>query len=150
MSVREKKQNSGFALFGLLVGLATGFALYAVAQYLITANPEAYLPKTAFCAIVFFSAAFLLLSSDGAIVRAIPPAAVIAAILAGPTWFMLTHVGKNELYAPFPIYGWFFVGGPIAAYLMTTLAKASLEERTPPPYRAVFFHGLTLPLIAAG
>ncbi|MBI1365352.1 MAG: DUF4153 domain-containing protein [Alphaproteobacteria bacterium] len=150
MAAGENKQTRGFALFGLVVGLATGLALYAIAQYWIDPHPQNELARTAFCGVIFFSAAFLLLAQSGAVLRAAPPAAAIAALLAGPTWFMLARSGAGHDYAPFPVFFWFFAGGPLAAFLMTTLAKASLEGGGAPAYRSVFFHGLTLPLIAAG
>lgn len=150
MSAPEKKPGGGFALFGLVVGLATGLAIYAIVQYWIGEASDAPLAQTVLAVICAFSAALLLLAERGATLRAIAPAALIAAILALPTYSMLVAARSEINLAPFPALFWFIVGAPLSGYLMVTLAKASLMERAPPPYGAVFFHGMTLPLIAGG
>jgi hypothetical protein len=150
MGAAEKKANGGFALFGLVVGLATGLSLYAIGEFWLDKVEDKAIAGTVLCAVVFFSAALLLLSERGVILRAFPVAAVIATILALPTYPMLEAMQSGADLTPFPCYFWFFISGPLSAYLMTTLAKASLQTRMPPPYDAVFFHGLTLPLIAGG
>lgn len=150
VNAAEKKPGGGFALFGLALGLATGLSLYAIGEYWLDKVADKAMAGTVLCAVACFSAAFLLLAERGAILRAIPAAALIAALLAAPTYFMLRAATPSTGLAHFPSTFWFFLGGPLAAYLLTTLAKASLLTKAPPPYDAVFFHGLTLPLIAGG
>lgn len=145
-----KRPGPGFALFGLIVGLAAGLAIYGVEEYWIDETSNQRTAYTALFAIAAFAAALLLLAERGARLRAIIPAALIAAILAAPSYFLLQVADKSLNLEPFPAAFWFIAGAPIAGYLMTTFAKAALLDGAPPPYSAVFFHGLTLPLIFAG
>ncbi|MGE0410234.1 MAG: hypothetical protein AB7P23_13365, partial [Amphiplicatus sp.] len=149
MSEAEKKPGGGFAALGLLTGLAAGLAAYALIDYGVDKEPAPF-ALAALAAIVSLAVAFLLLAERGATLRAILPAAVIALILAGPTYHVAGALQNHARLDPFPGLFWIVVGSQISAFLMTTLAKASLMEHAPPPYRAVFFHGVTLPLIAAG
>ncbi|MEE2692901.1 MAG: DUF4153 domain-containing protein [Pseudomonadota bacterium] len=146
----SQKPGSGFVLTGLLVGLATGFAAYAFIEFWADRVPDETLPQTILGFIAFSAAAFLLLAERGAMARAIPAALLIAAVITAPTYFMLRAGNGAEPLDQFPIIFWFLVGGPLSAYLMTTLAKAALLDRIPPAYPGLFFHGLTLPLIAGG
>ncbi len=150
MSGAEKKPGGGFALFGLLVGLAAGLAIYAITEYWIGEANNAPVAQTVLVTVASFAAAFLLLAERGATLRAILPAAVIALVLAYPTYSMLGAFDERANLTPYPAVFWFLAGIHLAGFLMTTIAKASLLDRTPPPYNAVFFHGLTLPLIAIG
>ena len=151
MSTSENESKGpGFALFGLLVGLATGFVVYAIAEYWVDEVSNERLSLTVLSTVAVFAAALLLLAERGAQLRAVPAAAIIAAILAFPTYTMLVVADDNANLASFPAMFWFLIGAPLSGYLMTTLVKSSLLEKTPPPYSAVFFHGLTLPLIAVG
>lgn len=146
----DKKPGGGFALFGLIVGLAAGLAVYAITEYWIGEASNAPVAQTVLVTVASFAAAFLLLAERGATLRAILPAAVIALILAYPTYSMLGAFDERANLTPYPAIFWFIAGIHLSGFLMATLAKASLLERSPPPYNAVFFHGLTLPLIAMG
>jgi hypothetical protein len=145
-----KRPGPGFALFGLIVGLSAGVAIYGVAEYWIDRASDQRAAYTVLASIAAFAAALLLLAERGARMRAIFPAAIIAAILAFPSYFLLQASDPASNLERFPTAFWFAAGAPIAAYLMTTLAKAALLDGAPPPYSAVFFHGLTLPLIFIG
>lgn len=145
-----KRPGPGFALFGLIVGLAAGFAVYGIEEYWISDSNEQRAALTALFTVAAFASSLLLLAERGARLRAILPAALIAALLAYPSYFLLQASDPNSNLEAFPAAFWFALGGPLAAYLMTTLAKAALLDGAPPPYSAVFFHGLTLPLIFAG
>jgi len=151
MSTTEiQRPGPGFALFGLVVGLTAGVAIYAIAEYWIDDSASQRLAPTVLFAVSAFAAVLLLLAEAGARLKAIVPAAAIAAILALPTYFLLVAVDPNADLTPFPLAFWLGLGAPLSGYLMTALVKASLLEGAPPPYSAVFFHGLTLPLIFAG
>ncbi|MEX0645765.1 MAG: DUF4153 domain-containing protein [Parvularculaceae bacterium] len=150
MGGADKKPGGGFALFGLMVGLAAGLAVYGITEFWIGEASNAPVAQTVLLTVASFAAAFLLLSERGATLRAVLPAAVIALILAYPTYSSLKALDEGANLTAFPAVFWFVAGLHISGFLMTTLAKASLLERAPPPYSAVFFHGLTLPLIAAG
>lgn len=150
MSTTEiQRPGPGFALFGLMVGLTAGVAVYGIEEFWIDDSAGERLAPTVLFAVSAFAAALLLLAERGARLKAIVPAAAIAAILALPTYSLLIALDPNANLAEFPVIFWFLVGAPLSAWLMTALVKASLE-RAPPPYSAVFFHGLTLPLIFAG
>ncbi len=145
-----QKQGGGFVLVGLLVGLTTGVAAYAFIEFWADRVPDETLPQTILGFIAFSAAAFLLLAERGAMARAVPAALLIAAVMTAPTHFMLRAGNGAAPLDQFPIIFWFAVGGPLSAYLMTSLAKAALLDRVPPAYPGLFFHGLTLPLIAGG
>jgi len=145
-----RKQGGTFALVGLLVGLATGLAAYAIIEFWAERAPDETLAQTALIFIAASAAAFLLLSERGAAVRAVPAALLIGAALAVPTYFIARAANGDAPLDQFPVIFWFAIGGPLSAYLMTSLAKAALLDRIPPAYPGLFFHGLTLPLIAGG
>lgn len=144
------KQGAGFALTGLAVGLAAGFAGYAIVEHWADSAQNPSAPGT----LIFFIAAaatgFLLLAERGASLRAIPAALAVAALLSAPTWFMLKASANAGALGQFPVLFWAVIGGPLAFFLTTTLTKAAQTHGLPPPYSAMFFHGLTLPLILAG
>ena len=145
--------RGGMALLSLLVGLATGGAVYGIIDYWGDADGPAPTPVTLIQLVTSFSAGWLLLDDRGRIFTAILPAAMIAAVLALPTWFFASiEFGRDGNYDfdSFAIFFWSFAAAPLAFYLMVTLAKAALESGTPPKYSSVFFHGLTLPLIGGG
>ncbi len=151
LEATRKETGRGLAPASLLVGLATGAAVYGVVEYWIDGRDLTPLATVSLQSIIYFSAGWLLLAERRDYLRPILPAAVIAALLAGPTWFM-TGVGaatRNDM-AEFPFAFWFLLSAPLAFYLMLSLAKAAIETGTPPHYRSLFFHGLTLPLIASG
>lgn len=145
-----KRPDPGFALFGLIVGLAAGVAVYGIEEFWIDETNEQRAAYTVLFTVATFAAGLLLLAERGARIRAIVPAALIAAILAYPSHFLLQVSDPNSNLTAFPAAFWFTLGGPLAAYLLTTIAKAALLDGAPPPYSAMFFHGLTLPLIFVG
>ncbi|MBB5518354.1 DUF4153 domain-containing protein [Amphiplicatus metriothermophilus] len=149
-SANNERKGPGFALFGLATGAAAGLAGYAVVELWADRAADERGPLTVFAFLAAFTAAFLLLAERKRIAWAAAPALAIAGVLAIPTWFMLGAAAPEANLNEFPVRFWFLIGAPLAAYVMTTLAKAALEEGVPPGYSTVFFHGLTLPLIYAG
>jgi hypothetical protein len=149
----ESGQGGGLALLSLLVGLATGGAVYGIIEYWGDVVEAGAVPATMMQAVVTFSAGWLLLAERGRLFGAIVPAAIIAAVLAAPTWFFasvdLSSDGNFD-FDSFPIFFWGFVAAPLSFYLMLTLAKAAIETGAPPRYERVFLHGLTLPLTGGG
>ncbi len=153
MTTQANRQRpvKGLALLGLIVGLSVGLAVYAITEYWIDKVESQQLPVTVLFFVCSSTLAFLLLAESGRFVRAGVSALVIAAIIAIPNYFMAAFVDNQDLFlTEFPVIFWFSLAGPIAVFLMVTLARASLEDGAPPPYSAVFFHGLTLPLIVGG
>ncbi|NWG72351.1 MAG: DUF4153 domain-containing protein [Parvularculaceae bacterium] len=149
MSDAESRLGRAFALTGLLIGLATGFAGYAIIEYWAGSKPDAA-ALAALVALGSFSAALLLLAERGAVLRPILPSAAIAAILGGATYSVLVGRVNEPNYTEWPYAFWLLMGLPLSGYLMATLAKAMLRGKTPPDYSDVFFHGLTQPIISAG
>jgi len=145
------ESGRGLGLLSLIVGLATGGAVYWITDKWIDASTPSPLSITILQSIVAFAAGWLLLSERRDFIRPIIPAAVIAAIIAVPTWTLsqLATAADGNL-GEFPVFFWFVLSAPLATYLMLTLAKALLETGLPPKYSSVFFHGLTLPLVAGG
>ncbi len=142
--------GKGLALPGLLVGLLTGLAVYAIVEYWIEGNDDSPLALTVLFFTVTTAAAYLLLAEAGRFLRSAVGAVLIAAILAAPDYFIFATLGGDEAnLTPFPAVFWMATRG-LAAYLMVTLAKASQESGFPPAYPPVFFHGVTIPLIAGG
>ncbi|MFQ5562122.1 MAG: DUF4153 domain-containing protein [Parvularculaceae bacterium] len=151
MGARNRTPLRGLALQGFVIGLVTGLIVYAIAEYWVdeVANPQ--LPATVLFFVVSGALAFLLLAEKRRLTGALAAALAIAGIIAVPDYFMMGAAdGDGRNLTEFPAIFWFGLSGPIVAYLLTTLAKAAQEEGAPPPYSAVFFHGLTLPLIVAG
>lgn len=145
------ESGRGLGLLSLIVGLATGGAVYWITDRWIDASTPSPQAVTTLQTIVAFAAGWLLLSERRDFLRPVVPAAAIAAILAGPTWFM-TSVDQANRYDinGFPFVFWFFVSAPLASYLMLSLTKAALETGVRPQYSSLYFHGLTMPLIAGG
>ncbi len=145
------ESGRGLGLLSLIVGLATGGAVYWITDRWIDASTPTPLSVTTLQSIVVFAAGWLLLSERRDFIRPIIPAAAISALLAGPTWFMAAaDRGSQYELESFPFIFWFFAAAPLAAYLMLSLAKAVLETGVLPKYPSLYFHGLTLPLIAGG
>jgi len=144
-------RGRGLGLLSLAVGLATGAAVYFIVDRWFDDRPPTEIAAATLQSVVLFAAGWLLLAERRDFWRPVLPAAAIAAIMIAPTWFLvgIDKAGDYE-FDTFPIFFWFFAGGPLAWYLMLTLAKSALETGAPPKYAAVFFHGLTLPLIAGG
>ncbi len=141
----------GLGLLSLIVGLATGGAVYWITDRWIDASTPSPLSVTTLQSIVVFAAGWLLLSERRDFLRPIIPAALIAALLAGPSWFMAaSDRGHNYELESFPFIFWFFLSAPLVFYLLLSLAKSTLETGLPPKYTSLYFHGLTLPLIAGG
>ncbi len=143
--------GKGLALPGLIIGLLTGFAVYGIVEYWIDDNDMAPLPYTVLFFVVTASAAYLLLAETDRLVKAAGGALIIAALLVLPDYFMAGVAGdESKNLSSFPPLFWFLVSRGLVAYLLVTLVKAALEDGAPPPYRSVFFHGLTIPLIGGG
>jgi len=159
MTEETKKQGAAgtadsgrdLGLLSLVVGLATGGAVYLISDRWIDASTPTPLSVTVLQSIVLFAAGWLLLSERRDFLRPILPAGLIAAILAGPSWFMMSIIASRQFeLAEFPVAFWFLLAGPLSYYLLLSLAKAVLESGFPPKYSSHFFHGLTLPLVAGG
>jgi len=143
--------GKGLALAGLIVGLATGGAVYGLVEYWLDRSVSAPAPYATLLFVVTVAASFLLLAERGRPGRAIIAAGAIAAFLILPDYFMAGAAGdESKNLSSFPPMLWFSVSRCLVVYLLVVLVKASLEDGAPPPYARVFFHGLTLPLIIAG
>lgn len=141
----------GLALISLIVGLATGGAVYFIVDRFLDGPAPAALAIVGLQSVILFSAGWLLLAERRDILRPILPAALIAAILAAPTLRLAGLEADFRHNADeFPILFWRAAAAPLSFYILLTLAKAILETGAPPKYRSVFFHGVTLPLIGAG
>jgi hypothetical protein len=147
-------RGRGLGLLSLLVGLAAGAAIYGVVEQWGDQGRPAPLPITLMQLVASFATGWLLLADRGRVLAAILPAALIAAVLAVPTWFFaavdISGGGGNYDFESFPILFWSFLAAPLSFYIMLTLAKSAIESGVPPKYESVFFHGVTLPLIGAG
>ena len=142
--------GKGLALPGLVIGLLTGLAVYAIVEYWIDGRDDNPLALSVLFFMVTASAAYLLLAESGRFLRPLIGALTIAAILFGPDYFIFSVVGGDETHlTPFPAVFWMATRG-LAAYLLVTLVKAAHESGAPPAYSPVFFHGVTIPLIAGG
>ncbi|MFN0023756.1 MAG: hypothetical protein ACKVS5_07645 [Parvularculaceae bacterium] len=145
------ERGRGLGLLSLILGLLAGGAVYFITdRWIDSAGPTA-LQVVALQSVIVVAAAWLLLAERRDFLRPVAPALVIAVILALPTWFLagLDHSGASE-FDSFPVFFWFLLAGPLSWYLLLTLAKSALETGLPPHYASIFFHGLTLPLIAGG
>ncbi|MEZ5895588.1 MAG: DUF4153 domain-containing protein [Parvularculaceae bacterium] len=151
LAQKLEESGRGLGLLSLIVGLAAGGSVYGIGEHWIEQNNEPALAVTVLQVITSFAAGWLLLAERRDFLRPIIPAAMISLVLAGPTYWLTSHMngGVTEL-SGFPLFFWFGVAGPLAAFLLAALAKASLDSGAPPKYTSLFFHGLTLPLIAVG
>ncbi len=151
LAQKLEESGRGLGLLSLVVGLAAGGAVYGIGEHWIEHNKEPALAVTVLQIITSFAAGWLLLAERRDFLRPIIPAAIISLVLAGPTYWLAAHMNGdvNELTET-PLFFWFGVAAPLSAFLMTALTKASLDSGAPPKYTSLFFHGLTLPLIAAG
>jgi hypothetical protein len=142
------ESGSGLGLLSLAVGLLTGGAAYLITdRYIDVAEPSA-LSVTVLQALVTFAASWLLLSERRDFIMPILPAAIIAALLAWPTFrFAGLWIDRADNLNDFPILFWGLAAAPLAFFLLLTLSKAALETGLPPNYTSLFFHGLTLPLV---
>ena len=105
----DSRPGPGFALFGLVTGLATGAGVYAIQQYWVDESTKQRLAPTALIAVAVFGAVLLLLAERGARLKAVRPAALIAALIAGPTYFLLVAADPNAHLSEFPLFFWFFI-----------------------------------------
>lgn len=153
MTANDNTQNTGkgLALPGLIVGLLTGLAVYGIVEFWLDGRDDDPLPFTVLLFVVTTAAAYLLLAETDRLIKALAGALAIAALLILPDYFMARAAGDDTLnLSNFPPIFWFIASRWIAAYILVTLVKASFEGSAPPAYRDVFFHGLTMPLIAGG
>lgn len=147
----RENAGKGLALPGLIVGLLTGLAVYGVVEYWIDGAEDEPLPFTVLFFIITAAAAYLLLAETDRLMKAAGGALIIAALLILPDYYMAGAAGdETKNLSNFPPVFWFLVSRGLVAYLLVTLVKSAIEAGAPPPYREVFFHGLTLPLIAGG
>lgn len=145
-----EQSGKGLALPGLVIGLLTGLAIYGIVEHWIDGRDDNPLALTVLFFTVTLAAAYLLLAEAGQFLRAGLSAIVISVLLAGPDYFIFSMVSGDETnLTPFPGIFWLMTRG-LAAYLMATLAKAAQDSGVPPAYPPVFFHGITMPLIAGG
>ena len=134
--------GKGLALPGLIVGLLTGAAVYGIFENWIDDRDAQALPITVLFFIVTAAAAYLLLAETNRLLKAAIAAALIAAILVIPDYFMAGAAGDdaNNLSA-FPAFFWFGVSRGLAAYILITLVKASLEAGRRRPIETSFSMG---------
>ena len=145
-----KTSGKGLALPGLIVGLLTGAAIYAIAEFWIDDADDKWPALVVLSFLITASASYLLLAETDRLIKAAGAALLIAAILALPDYYLMSHVtDESKNLTEFPAVFW-FASRSLAVYLSITLAKSALEAGAPPPYAPVFFHGLTIPLIAGG
>ncbi|MEZ5893383.1 MAG: DUF4153 domain-containing protein [Parvularculaceae bacterium] len=150
METAETSKSGGFALPGLVIGLVTGVAAWSVIQYWIDGRDYNPLAHTALLFLVTAPASFLLLAERGGALKSALCALAVAALFIVPDYRMASIAGDEfSNLDPFPAVFWFLCRGMIA-YVLTALVKAGLESGVPPSYERVFFHGLTMPLIAGG
>lgn len=146
-----RKTGKGLALIGLVVGLLTGAAAYGVIEFWIDDRDDAPLPIAALFFIISTSLAYLLLAERDRILHAAASAGAIGAFLVLPDFFLASKIAGNpQNLTEFPVIAWFILGRSLVLYLLVTLVKATMESGAPPRYPDVFFHGITLPLIAGG
>lgn len=145
---REKSPRS-FALFGVVLGLATGLLAYAVTHYLIDGAWRGVAGQTALVFIGATAASLLMLAERDRWFRGAALAPAIGAVIAAPTWFMLNaSIDVNNL-AAFPPMFWFLVGAPLSGLLLNALGRAALAPRDD-RYTALFAAGVALPMISVG
>jgi len=145
-----ENQGRGFALMALIIGLVTGLAVYGLVEYWIDEVDNPRLSIAVLFFVVTSSILTLLLATARDMIWAPIFGIIIAAFFAFPNYFMTISTAEEANLSSFPTIFWFMIGGPLATYIMTTLIKANLDEGNPPPYSAIFFHGITLPLIIFG
>lgn len=143
--------GKGLVLPGLIVGLLTGLAIYGVVEFWIDDVDDKPLPITVLFFIATAAASYLLLAERRQFAKAAVAALAIAALLALPDFYMASIAGNEDAnLSSFPPMFWFVTSRSLVFFLMLTLVKASLDDGAPTHYSQVFFHGLTLPLIAGG
>jgi hypothetical protein len=144
------EQGRGNPVLGLLVGAAAGLAAYAVVEFWFDPTAPQATPPAVLVGIGAFAAGLLMLWEPKAWLRALAAAAGIASVLGLATLSIFSAGPAGPELTAWPRFFWILAGMPIAGYLMTTLAKAALAGGYSTRYAAVFFHGLTLPIISAG
>ncbi len=149
--IPQGESGRGLSLLSLVVGLAAGLATYWLVDYRLDSATPTAADLTLLHSIIVFSTGWLLLAERTDFIRPVLPAALIAGIVAVPTLFMSTaQIAAGQDLDPFPYLFWFIAAGPIAEFLLLALSKSMLETGAPPKYAALFFNGLTLPLIGLG
>ncbi|MEL7486420.1 MAG: DUF4153 domain-containing protein [Pseudomonadota bacterium] len=140
------ERNGVNAAAALAIGFGAGLAVYGILEFWLDEVRDTRAPLTALAFVVTFALSLLLLDEDGAPLRSAPYAAAIAAFSSAPAYFMLWVLDYGEDIHLFPALFWVIAGAPLSIYVLTALAKAVFDERAP-RYSAVFFNGLTLPLV---
>ena len=148
---REETAQKLPTLAGALVGLLAGAAVYAIVEFWINDANEKPLPYAVLLFAVTASAAFLMLAEADRVLKAAGAAALIAGFLILPDYLMAQAGGdETDNLSTFPTLFWFLASRGLVVYLLIVLAKAAMTAGGRPPYRAVFLHGLTVPLIFGG
>ena len=122
----QSRENAGkgLALPGLIIGLLTGLAAYGVVEYWIDGKDDSPLAVTVLFFIITTSAAYLLLAESGKFIKSLGGALFIAALLAGPDFYMAGIVDNETInLTNFPAIFWFIASRGLAAYLLVTLVK---------------------------
>lgn len=147
----QEESGRGLGLLSLVAGLATGVAAWWVTERFLDGPHPSPTAMTSLQGLINFSMAWLLLVERREILKPLAPALAIAALLAWPSWFMAgADASSNFDLDSAPLIFWYSIAAPLSFYLLLALAKAVLETGAPPKYASVFFHGLTLPLVALG
>ena len=143
--------GKGLALPGLIIGLITGFAVYGIVEFWIKDIDDNPLALTVLFFTVTTAISYLLLAERDRFAKAAIGAIAIAGLMIVPDYFISSTAGSNGTSLEyFPAVFWFFISRALIVYLLVTMVKSSLENGGFPPYERVFFHGLTMPLIAIG
>ena len=148
---REETASKLPTLTGVLIGLVAGAAFYAIAEFWITGANEDPLPAVVLFFTITAPATFLMLAETDRLLKTAGAALLIAGFLMLPDYLMAKVVAdKTDNLSAFPSLFWFMASRGLVVYLLIVLAKAALTEGPRLHYRAVFLHGLTVPLIFSG
>ncbi|MEM9617631.1 MAG: hypothetical protein AAF936_06685 [Pseudomonadota bacterium] len=143
--------GKGLVLPGLAIGLITGLLVYGVVEFWIDDVDDKPLPIAVLGFIVTAAASYLLLAERDQLGKALGGALLIGTALVLPDYAMANVAGdETKNLSSFPPMLWFIASRGLVVFLLLTLVKASLDDGAPPRYERVFFHGLTMPLIAGG
>jgi len=145
--------STGLTFLSLLMGMVAGLAIYFIADTWLDKVENGALAATTMVMVFSFTASWLMIAEPGRYFRPLISSIIITAIISLPTYFVASHgevVPPDMILDEFPAIFWFLLAGPIVGYLMIVWAKAAIQSRAIPAYQALFFHGLTVPLISMG